>query len=152
MTPVFGFSFSRTRAHCGRQGSWQDVTLPISTVPLLCSQGGFEIEDVDEVKGSFAQVEALEQCPQVDDVALDAAGRIEAIEGVLVELDSEGAALGLAVLVVDGTGATTLATAAFEVGRQAKVLEHALEGELALDMGEVHPHSAGAAGRAAAVL
>jgi hypothetical protein len=70
MTPVF--FFSRARAHSGRQGVTVTADEPISTVPLLCSRGGFEVKDVDEVEGGVAQLEGLEPRPQVDDVALDA--------------------------------------------------------------------------------
>lgn len=96
------------------------------------------------------QFEALKAGPEIDDVALDTAGRIKAAKDVLVELDGEGAALGLAVLLVDGTGAAALTAAAFQVRHLAQVLEHALERELALDMGEVDPHTP--AGGAAVVL
>src|SRR6187200_567289 len=89
----FRFFLSPTpwRTADGRALSWLR-TQPFSTVPLLCWWCGFEIEDVDEVKSGIAELEPLEACPQVDDVALDAARWIEAVEDVLVELDGEGAA------------------------------------------------------------
>jgi hypothetical protein len=112
-------------------------TQALSTVPLLYCRWEFEVKDVDEVEGGVAQLHTLEPRPEIDDVALDAAGRIETVKDVLVELDGESAALGLAVLVVHGTGAAALPATAFQVRRQAQVFEHPFERELALDVSEI---------------
>ena len=97
------FSLKYALRTLGRSGSFS-VNRSL-TVPLLCAGGGFEVEYLDEFEGSVAQAQSFAAGPQVDDVALDGAGRIEAVEDILVELDGEGAALGFAFFVVDRTGA-----------------------------------------------
>ena len=79
-------------------------------MPLLCSGCGFEVEGTHEIKGGLAQRHALDASPQVDDVAFLAAVAIEAVEDVLLQVDTEGTAA--AVASVDGAGAAALRAAA----------------------------------------
>ena len=83
------------------------------------------MEGPNEVQGGFAQVEALDCGPEVDDVALDAAARLEAVEDVLVELDAER--LACAVRGVDGTGALALAARAAQRVPEVQVFQDTLK-------------------------
>src|SRR5712692_2842783 len=74
----------------------------------------------------FLRVRTLDGGPQVEDVALDATFRIEAVEYVFVEVDVEGASLTLVVFGVDRTGATALAALAAQVGEESRIFEDAL--------------------------
>src|SRR5258708_6887660 len=66
------------------------------TVPLLCSPGRrrFQSERVDQVHGGRAQGQLVQRCPQVDDVPLLLAGGVEAVEDVVVQIDTEGSTPG----------------------------------------------------------
>src|SRR5260370_26430356 len=79
------------------------------TVPLLCCGRGFEVEESHQFQGGITQFQAFDGGPQVDDVALDGALGIEALEDVFSKVDTEGASLALAV---HGTGPAPLAAPA----------------------------------------
>ena len=106
------------------------------TVPLLCWGCGFEIEEFHQFQGGVAQFQAFDGGPQVDDVALDGALGIEALEDVFFKMDTEGASLALAV---HRTGPTPLTPAAAQLGEQLEVFEDTLDGQLALHLREVKP-------------
>ena len=81
----------------------------------------FEIEGADQVEGGFAQGHPLDTGPEVDDVALLAAGGVEAVEDVVGQVDAERAAA--AVATMDGTGSTALRAAAPEAWQQPEVIQ-----------------------------
>jgi hypothetical protein len=92
------------------------------TVPLLGSgRRGFEAEGGDEIEGGLAQGHAGDGGPQIDEVALLAAGVVEALEDVLFQVDAESFAP--AVAAVQRTRATALGAAATQAGRQAELIE-----------------------------
>ena len=43
-----------------------------------------------QMRGGLVQRQAVDGCPQVQDVALDAAGRVEALEDVLAQVGRKG--------------------------------------------------------------
>jgi hypothetical protein len=96
----------------------------------------FEVEECQEFQGGITQFQAFDRGPQVDDVALDGALGIEALEDVFFQVDTEGASLALAV---HGTGPTPLAAPAAQWGEQIEVFEDTLDGQLALQVREVEP-------------
>jgi hypothetical protein len=106
------------------------------TVPLLCCGCGFEVEERHQLQGGITQLQSFDRGPQVDDVALDGALGIEALEDVFFQVDTEGASLALAV---HGTGPTPLVAPATQLGEQVEVFEDTLDGQLALHMREVEP-------------
>src|SRR5262249_20871013 len=105
------------------------------TVPLLCSPGcrRLEVEGLHQVERGLAQVQVVQGGPQVDDVALLLAARIEAVEDVLVEVDAEGAAA--AVAAVGRARAAPLGTGALEA--QAELIDYPGDWQLAFEMGKV---------------
>src|SRR5947209_18956354 len=108
---------ARTESGSARQRCFRRRAFHRSlTLPLLCSGCRFEIEGADQVEGGFAQGHALDTGPEVNDVALLAAGGVEAVEDVVGQLDAEGAAA--AVATVEGTGATALWAAAPQARQQ----------------------------------
>ena len=60
--------------------------------------------------------------PQVNHVALGAAGLVEAVEDALLQVDAEGSATGVAA--VDGTSAALLWAPAAQPRRQTELIEH----------------------------
>src|SRR5713226_2711649 len=56
------------------------------TVPLLCWGCGLEVEGGHEVEGGLAQFQAFDRGPQVDDVALNGAVGMEALEDVFFKM------------------------------------------------------------------
>src|SRR5439155_9101174 len=107
------------------------------TVPLLCSAGGggLQAEGLHQVKGGRAQLQVVQRRPQVDDVPLLAAARVEAAEHVVVQVDAEGAAA--AVAAMDRAGAAALRAAATQARRQPQVLQHPAHRQLGLEVAEV---------------
>jgi len=79
------------------------------------------MERADQVEGGFAQRHPLDTGPEVDDVALLAAGGVEAVEGVVGQVDAERAAA--AVATMDGTGSTALRATAAEARQQPEVIQ-----------------------------
>ena len=75
------------------------------TLPLLCCGRGFEVERADQVEGGIAQGHHLDTGPEVNDVALLAAGGVEAVEDVVAEVDAEGAAAAVAAMNRAGAAA-----------------------------------------------
>jgi hypothetical protein len=106
------------------------------TVPLLCCGCGFEVEECHQFQGGISQFQAFDGGPQVDDVPLDGALGIEALEDVFFKMDTEGASLALAV---HRAVPTPLAAAAAQLGEQVEVFEDTLDGQLALQVREVEP-------------
>src|SRR5947209_10226291 len=105
------------------------------TLPLLCSGCRFEIEPADQVEGGLAQRHPLDTGPEVNDVALLAAGGVEAVEDVVGQVDAERAAA--AVATMDGTGTAALGAAAPEARQQPEVIQDLGHGYLVFEMGEV---------------
>ena len=101
-------------AHAGRWARYVLINRSL-TVPLLCYGCAFEVKKGDEFQGGITQFQAFERGPQVNDVALDGAVGIEALEDVLFQVDTEGASLALAM---DGTGPTPLAAPAAQLVEQ----------------------------------
>ena len=93
------------------------------------------MEGVDQVEGGGAEWQVLDGGPQVDDVALDAAGRIETLKDVFVQVDAESATLAGGVV----HGARAAALLAAEAGPQGQLFKDALEWQLLAQMGEVNP-------------
>src|SRR6266550_210240 len=74
---------ARTGRRPARQRFCRMLTVHRSlTLPLLCSGCRFEIERAEQVGGGFAQGHALDTGPEVDGVALPAAGGVEAMAGL----------------------------------------------------------------------
>src|SRR5262245_9684594 len=108
------------------------VREPFLTVPLLCcrARDRFEVERLHQVERRVAQGQLMDTRPQVDDVALVAAPRGEALEDVVGQMHAEGAAARVAA--VDRTGAAALRAVAAQPRRQAQEVEHARERQLPL--------------------
>src|SRR5947209_6486633 len=87
------------------------------TVPLLCSAGrsGFEAEGLHQIEGGRAQAQVVQLRPQIDDVPLLAAPRVEAVEHVVVQVDAEGATA--AVTTMNRAGTAALRAAATQARR-----------------------------------
>src|SRR5262245_1685742 len=79
----------------------------------------------------------MQRGPQVDDVALLATAGVEAVEGVAVQVDAEGAAASIAA--VDRAGTALLRAGAAPTRGQSKVIEHACDGKLPCQVREVNP-------------
>src|SRR5262245_52740638 len=98
---------------------------PFRTVPLLCSGRAmrFQVEGTDQVEGCLAQVQVVERCPQVDDIAFRLAGRLKALIHVVGQMHAEGPPS--AVAAMDRTRPAPLGAATAEVGQQTQVVEDA---------------------------
>src|SRR5262245_35861142 len=94
---------------------------PCLTVPLLCSRGsGLQVEGADQVEGGIAEGHAVDTGPQVKDVSLPAALPGEAVKDVLLQVDAEALAAGVAA--VDRARAASLRAPAAQPGRKAELI------------------------------
>src|SRR5262249_53050836 len=112
---------------------------PCLTVPLLCCGRGFEVEGCHQVEGRLAQAEVFDGGPQVDDIALPATRRMEALKDVLVQVDAEGQPWLGPLLGMEGTGSLALAAGAPQVVQEPQGLEDAHERQPGVEVLEVDP-------------
>jgi hypothetical protein len=63
------------------------------------------------MQGGFVERQTMDRGPEIQDVSLDRTLRVEALKGVLTQVDREGSFWGSGV-AVHGTGATALLTTA----------------------------------------
>ena len=90
----------------------------------------FQVERLHQVQRRLAQAQVMQLGPQVDDIAVLAARLVEAVEDVVIQVDAEGAAAGIAA--VERAGTAALRAGPPQPGRQAQVLQYPGQRQLTL--------------------
>jgi hypothetical protein len=84
------------------------------------------VEGLHQIQGRGAQAQPVQRRPRVDDVTVVAAGLVETLEHVIVEIHAGGAAVAIAAM--ERASAPSLRAGAASARRQAPVIEDLSEG------------------------
>src|SRR5271156_573309 len=88
-----------------------------------------QMEGLSQVQGGVVERQTMDGRPEVQHVPLDPAIGVEALKGVLPQMDGEGS-LRVSGLAVDGARTTALVAAAAQLRHQTEVLEHLFHSHL----------------------
>ena len=107
------------------------LTMP-QTMPLLpVSTGSFygflfsvpgQLEGLGQMQGGVVQRQTMDRRPEIQHVPLDPAIRVEALKGVLAQMDREGS-LRVPGVAVHGAGTTALLAAAAQLRQETQMLQ-----------------------------
>ena len=107
-------------------------------VPLLCSRyGQGQAESVGEVFRGFIKGQAMDSGPKVQDIAVSAARRMEALEHLLAEMDGEGPLAGRTAGGMERTRTATLRARPFEFAQAAQMGQDLLHANLSPQGGKI---------------
>ena len=132
---------ARQRVHGG------DVANRVRTVAssLFRLRRRLQVEGVDQIESRLPQGHAVHGGPEVDHVAFLAAGSVETVEDVFLEVDAEG--LSAAVAAVERAGPFTLRAAATETMEKPELVEDLGHQELLFHVSEVDEEALASRGR-----
>src|SRR6516162_11086309 len=82
-----------------------------------------KLERLGQVQGRFVQRQAMDRCPEIQDVSLDGTPRVKALKDVLAQVDREGP-LRVPGVAVHRTGTPTLVAPATQSRHQLQVPEY----------------------------
>ena len=92
------------------------------------------------MQGGFVQRQTTDRSPEVQDVPFNPTIRVEALKGVLAQVDGERALRGSGV-AMHGTGTSALRTTATQVGQQSQMVKHLFHSHLLAQVLEIYPGS-----------